>query len=419
LGTTPKRLLAALLASSLVMAACGDDDDDSGDGASGGDAAPSSDLECPGPEASGDPVLVGVTWPEGPAISLPELGESANAAADYANDCLGGIAGRPIELVDCQIDEANAASAGDCADQLVEAGVVAGVVTITAQGSTLVPAITGAGIPYIAPSSASAEESNNEAGLVYILGPGTAGNLGGLAQYAQDQGYSRINLVVTENAAAGVEQLAAIPLGNAGLEYELVTVAPGSPDITPQVSAALESDPDILMIISDATLCISFLQAVEALQPDAEIALISTCSDQAVVDAVGESALDGKLLATTVDGTSDDPEAALFRAVMEEYSPDTPTGGFTGTGYQTMLGLVRGTQGLTGDVTPETVAEAMRSTSGVDLPAGGGITFGCAEPPIQILSSICSSEMLLANMDGATPGDYEVIDSGPMLVLPG
>ncbi|NED68533.1 ABC transporter substrate-binding protein, partial [Streptomyces sp. SID10244] len=73
-----------------------------------------------GKAASGAPVRIGLIANEGgQAMSLPETREAAEAATKYANENLGGIAGRPIELVICKEQE-DPVSARNCANQMVE-----------------------------------------------------------------------------------------------------------------------------------------------------------------------------------------------------------------------------------------------------------------------------------------------------------
>jgi branched-chain amino acid transport system substrate-binding protein len=373
--------------------------------------APAEDgLECAGPAAEGDAVKVGVVWPEGPAINLPDLGDSATATAEYANECLGGIGGHPIEVVGCPIDETNPAGATECANQFIEEGAQAVAVTITAQGATLAPAVTDAGLPYIVSGGSSPPESIDATGQVFSVSGGVAASLGAMAITARDEGISKVALIVSENAAAGVGGLAGIPFANAGVEVEVVPVAPGTPDITPQVSAALSSGAGATAIIADATLCISYLQAVQAVDPDGEHWIITTCVGDEVVDAVGEEALDGAVLMGGADPAGNDPDQILFRNIMAEYSPDTVIGGFTGAGFLTMLSLVRGLEEIGDDVTAETITSTFRATADVPSPAGYGQTFGCSTQPLPPLT-VCSGSTVISDMDGGTPINTRLIDA--------
>jgi len=52
-------------------------------------------------------------------VSIPEIGDAAEATAKYANDYLGGVGGHPIQIVRCA-DKADGASATACANQFVQ-----------------------------------------------------------------------------------------------------------------------------------------------------------------------------------------------------------------------------------------------------------------------------------------------------------
>lgn len=414
-----RRLIGVLAVGVLVLGACGDDDDEGGssdttEAASEGEETTTTaaeELECPGPEAAGEPVKIGVVWPEGATVDLPELGESAQAAADYANDCMGGIAGRPIEMVGCKIDETDQSAASTCANGFVEQGVAATVVTITAQGATLVPIITGAGIPYVVSGGSSPAESLDQTGLVFSVSGGVAAVLGGMGLQAQEEGLSKVAFLVTENAAGGVKGLLGIPFGKLGQEFEVIAIAPGTPDMTPQVSAALSSGAEATAVIGDASFCISALQALESLDPDGKHWVITTCTDEAVVDAVGEAGLDGATVFGASDPESDEPEAVLYRAVMGKYAPDTPTTGFAGAGYGAMMALVRGAATVT-DPTPQALAAALAATEDIPSTSGYGLTWGCATRLLKPLT-VCSSEITVGTLDGTKPVDIKTVDAAP------
>jgi branched-chain amino acid transport system substrate-binding protein len=345
-------------------------------------------LECAGPAATGDSVKFGIVWPEGPVVNIPEIGDSAKAAAEYANECLGGVGGHPIELDSCTIDETNPAAATTCGNQFVEDGVAGVVVTITSQGATLVPIVTGAGIPYIVSGGTSPAESLDSTGLVFSVSGGVAASLGAMAQYAKDQGIAKMALLVSDNAAAGVQGLAGIPFGKAGVEVDVVSVPAGTPDMTPQLSAALSDGAGATAVIGDATLCISYLQATQSIDPDGKHGLIVTCVGDDVITAVGD-ALDGATLFGGAPEDSDDPEHVLYLDVMAKYSPDTPTKGFTGVGYQVVTSLLRGLAGISGDADAASVASTMKATKDIVSPAGFGQTFSCSEQPLPPLT-VCT-----------------------------
>jgi len=402
----------------LAIAACGDDStstNSNGNGNGNGGGTPTA-FDCP-TKASGTPVKVGVLWPEGPAANLPDVGAGSHAAAQYANDCLGGIAGRPIETVDCKIDEANSASATACANKMVEEHVVAVVTGVTGSGSTLVPIITAAGIPYLNIAALAPEENVDTTGFVFTISGGVASALGAMAQEAKDAGISKVGLIVASTVAGQVGQLAQLPFGKLGVQVETIPIDLGSGDATPQLNAALSGGAQATAVIGDGTLCIAYLSATMAVDADGTHYLVSTCTAKPIVEALGEAAFDGALLFGAGDLSGDKPESKLFIDVMHEYAPDVDIEGFGGAGYSIMLSLVRGTENLTGEPTAESIAAALRSTSDVPAPGSDGEVFGCATDPIPVLNALCQSQITVGTISGGKATDLHVIDTAPLFVF--
>jgi branched-chain amino acid transport system substrate-binding protein len=141
---------------------------------------------------------------------------------------------------------------------------------------------------------------------------------------------------------------------------------------------------------------------------------------KSVLDAVGESGIDGTVLFTTGDTVGDNDEAKLYRAVMQQYAPNADAGGITPTGYLSMLGFIRAANagGLTGDVTPQSVGTAVKAAANVPLPIGQDQTFSCTAttfPNPAIKATICNSKFFVTTYKGLTPGDYTVVDAAKAL----
>ncbi|MCZ7528545.1 MAG: ABC transporter substrate-binding protein [Acidimicrobiia bacterium] len=323
----PRRLLTALLALVLVAAACGDDDDS--DGATGGTSGPGT-TETTAPaedplgepdEASGEPVKIGLITEGGSEeigsqSALTEQG--AEIAVQYANEYLGGIAGRPIELFVCG-NRATPAGAQDCANQMVGQEVVAVVLPFTGFGEAAAPIITGAGIAYVTASGNSAAELT--APNAFAVTGGYPGTLGAFAQHAADQGFGKFAMVVIDvpSASQAAQQLGGIVFGNAGVEFEVVVAPPGSPDLTPQLQAAVGGGADAIGVTGDVTFCSSFLLAYQTLGLDVPKYVIGPCVDRTVIDSLG-SVLEGSYLATNSSGGGEDVET--YGAMVERYAPD-------------------------------------------------------------------------------------------------
>ena len=401
-------LVALAAVVGLALAACGEDSKPSNKAS---DTTENS-AQFPGKKASGTPVKVALITNEGgAAVNQPETREAADAARQYANDNLGGIAGHPIEFtLICKTKE-EPATARDCANQAVEKKVDVVVVTSTGQGSSMAGIITKAGIPYVSASGASTEELTSPAAFMWTGGFPAA--LAGWAKYSATKGYKKFTAFVIDVPAAtgGAAALGNPAFKAAGVDFKIVAIPPGTPDATPQVSAALKAKPDAVGVVGESTVCTSVLKALGTLGSKAEPLIIQPCVSKDVLDAVG-SATDGAKVTTGFDVISDDPDTLLFHAIMKKYSPSTPTDGYAGVGYQGMLGLVRAAQGLTGDVSAANLIAAIKSASNVPLPLGHGITFTCSGTALPGLISVCSTSTISEEMAGGKPTNPQVITLG-------
>lgn len=397
-GRTSRPLLRAgmFLAIPALIAgtACSTDSADD----TGGSSVEAPDGTFADNPATGTTITIGLINPEGgPAISMPNNRLAAEAAAEYANAHLGGIAGHPITVVSCAAKE-DPASNQDCANQMVEQGVSAVVVTTSGNGAAMVPIITGAGIPYLTPSGTSAAELATPG--TYVLGSGFPGALAGMASYAAEQGFTKVAAYVidTGSVIASTEAVGKGAFEAAGVELKVAPVTPGTPDSTPQVSAGLADGTDAVAVIGDGTMCTSVLKSLQTLGAEQAKMVIQPCLDPAVVDAVGD-VLDGSSVFIGTDIDSDEPEAVLYRAVMDKYAPGVDIGGFTSTGYQAMLGLVRGAQGVQGEPTAAAVGEALASATDVPMPAADGITFTCNGSAMPMMPTVCSNQIIRATVE--------------------
>lgn len=356
-------------------------------------------------KATGSPVKVGVINAEGgPAVSQPTSREAAQAATRYANDHLGGLAGHPIQLVICKSQE-DSASAIACANQMVEAKVVGVVVTASSFGNTIAPIIIRAGIPYTTYNGTSAAELTAK-NYSYAWTSGFPGVLKGMATYAvQSKVRSLVMYILDLPAVAIGAQSEGMPIFKAaGVSLKIIPVPAGTPDATPQVSAGLQSDPGAVAIVGDAGTCISVLKALHTLGNNRLQMVNQSCTDPSVVQGVG-SALNGTRVLSGADGTSNDPEALLYRAVMAQYAPGVTTAGPSLTGYQSMLGFIRMAKGAAEPASAASVNAAIRSAKDVPAPAGHGATMTCDGTADPSLPMICNTTGIVATItDGQLTG---------------
>ena len=378
----------------------------SGSGSGSASAAASSSAPAAlsqfllGKKATGTPVKIGLINNEGSSpVAEPTTGDAAVAAADYANDELGGIAGHPIQVDRCSENE-DTASATACANKMVQDNVAAVVIGTTGFGNTMVPIITKAGIPYVSATGSSSAELTTPGTFMWT--GGFPADLGGMAKYAASKGIKQVTAFVinTPSALEGAKAVGTPLFKAAGVGLTIEPVPFGVADATPQVTAGLAGKPGGAAIVADAGTCTSILKALTTVSPGLPTMGNTSCLNTSTLTALG-SAMNGVRIMGRSATQSTDPEAQLYRYVFAKYYPSDSISGDAVTGYQGMLGLVRALSTLTGDPTPATVTAAIKAAANVAVPAGAGLTFTCDGKAMAGLTSNCSAgDVVLTVQDG-------------------
>jgi branched-chain amino acid transport system substrate-binding protein len=360
-------------------------------------------------KATGEPVKLGLINPEGGAgISEPEGREGAEAVVKYANENLGGLGGRPIQLVVCKAKE-DPASAIDCANQMVDAKVVGVVSSDNGQGDLMMPILTKAKIPYGSYSGASTGELTAK-NYSYAWTGGYPGVLNGMAKFSAEKSIKRVALFVQDIPAVtnGAKSIGGPAFKAAGVDLKVIPVPTGNPDSTPQVSAGLKFDPQGAGIVGDSTLCTSVLKALDTLGSKAQRMTNQSCADPSVFKAAGK-ALEGMKVMAASDGASDDPEARAYRAILAKYAPGLSPKGFARNGYQSTLGFIRAAAGVKGQVTAESVNAAIRAAKNVPVPIGHGATMTCDGKAYPNMPMICNGSNVVQTVEGSGISASELI----------
>jgi branched-chain amino acid transport system substrate-binding protein len=415
--------LALSATTALLAAGCGQAPASDG-GPAGAPAGAAVDNPALGglKPATGSTVRIGLFNGEGTALAnTPQVGDAAVAAAQYANDHLGGLGGHRIEIDRCA-DKSDPTVARACADRFVRDGVAVVVAGQPATADAIVPTVLGAGIPWVGSTPISTSETSSPD--TFFFGAGFVGTLGGWAQYAKDVGYRNITLFGVDSPVftAAIDALARPLFQRAGISITLVPVPIAATDTTAAVKQALADRPDAVAVLTDTAACRSLLSALHAAAADEPKLLTSACIDQASIDQVGEAAVDNAVVFNAGDPTGDHPEAQLYRAVMQQYAPTVDPGGVTLTGYLAMLGLVRAVNasGLPdGDaVVPGDVLTALRDARDVPRPVGDSGTFSCDRSAMStpaLKATICTDELMYTTYTGGLPGRYGRIAVGSIV----
>lgn len=432
-GVSGWRAVAVLLALlALVAAGCGEetgDDDASGstETTAAGDDSTSTTvtgdpLGEPNP-AEGEPVTIGLMGTGADCASCSEGGgleqPAAEASIAWANEYLGGIAGHPIELVVCD-NQLDPAISVDCANEMVSQDVAA---VIMGADSTVTgwEVLHDAGIPVINQSTTQTAMLE-DADSTFILQGSEALTVEFPIGAAQEVGAEKVSIIVIDTPAATDiytdETLQKFEDG--GLEVEIIPVAFGTLDMTPQAQQVVQDNPDGLVnIVGHDAFCIPAIQGLEAAGFQGTIATISYCVTDAMREAIPGEVVEGTLLAASdALGDPTDPSVVQFQAVMEEYgngADNLDESSSANAIFSDVAALAIGTAGLEGEVTPASVIEAMKSMDNEILPGSGGRLFRCNGNASPANPSVCQNSGLSATLgaDGF-PESYTVFNDEPI-----
>jgi branched-chain amino acid transport system substrate-binding protein len=371
--------------------------------------AQSSSLGKPN-KASGTPITIGFIS-EGKTTNFDNSGEvqAAQAAVSYANNYLGGIGGKPVKLKVC-LSKGTPSGATDCATQMVDAKVPAVIANVSGNMASYYEGLKGSGIPLIAGSS------NDQPILLgsdaFVLQNGLGFSISGPAIVAKDAGVTKAAILVIDvpSASGPISAIGTKFYKNAGVDLDVVTVPPGTADMTPQVQAALSKNPGQFSVVGDPTFCASAIKAIKTVGFKGSVVVIPQCIDANSAKAI-PGGFSGTTVVTPLTNDPKSPDYLKYLAIMKKYAPGANTGGVSPGGYSTTLGLVTGLAGSTGELTPASVESTLKAMAPTPLPLGNGINFQC-NSPITFIPNICSTQVLEGKLNAkGTMTSSKVIDT--------
>lgn len=338
-------VLAVLALVSLVVPACGDDDAEgaSDDSAAATTPEPTSDgtpAETPTVDATGEPILVGVVGPLTMTQVRPLIDQllgGMNAYFGYVNEELGGIAGRPIEVVTGD-DNADPNTALTIATRLVEEdGVVAfPLVTTTPSYRAVAPYAMETQTPILTAA----------AGLLSFTDPVNPFTFSAVVPN-EVVGAAAAQFLIEEH---GVETLALTSVSDStGLSFlqgfETYASEHGASvsdllfdrsvsEYSAQSRELASIEPDGVFCAAPASRCASIISGALDLGLETIWLMDSAATNAQLPELLGADVADGMFgLSGYLPPDSDDPGVASFRMHVETYASGTQLSPFTQTGY--------------------------------------------------------------------------------------
>lgn len=351
-------------------------------------------------EATGEPIKIGMINQEGtPLGSFPELRLADEAGVRFINEELGGIDGRPIELVSC-ITTFSPEKSQACAQQMVQEEVVAvlGGIDITSTGS--IPVLEQNGLPYVGGIPINTDEMASP--ISFQFSGGSPGSFVAFAQHAADNGAQKVAVAyadfgpIAAAAGFGVDTLEALGVTDVTeIPFPITTT-----DFLPVMTAAAEGDPDAIFLGAADTACGPAMSTAYDLGIEADLYLVGACASPTIATQIGQEAVEGRIF--NIEGPLDTEQidGQLYLAVVGKYGD--PSLAAAGAGTVSFRGLMNLYSVLTeigaDDVSAETVLEGFRAA--VDRPSFNGHPYTCDGTPVPALPALCSPEQILVVSKG-------------------
>jgi branched-chain amino acid transport system substrate-binding protein len=394
-GRKHPRILAVALVAVLGAAVACSDDDTTGSGAGSGSDLGDTTATSTGTEATGEPIAVGFVNSEGGAFSVPELRVGNEVAEDYINARLGGVGGRPVQVTRCATDGSPEASI-DCANQFVEAGVVAVVEGTDLGGDAMLPILDDAGIPLVGHVQFGPARMFDE-NATYFGAAALAYGAAALQFYADEGAESVTWFLPDEPSSHAFTDASLEPASDTlGIDYTTVYYDAASPNWAVLAATAVSENPDV-----SGTIAATDAQCAEmigALRDAGYQGRILAASCVGLHDALGDDAVGVDTDADhwhpgDLDSAPADKQAELeeYGAVMRDAGHEDLIGGNAIISFADLINLTRIMDTIDGPIDGGSVAEALRATTDFDSYAGPTISCDGSVLPG---NSACSTDLL-------------------------
>jgi branched-chain amino acid transport system substrate-binding protein len=236
---------------------------------------------------------------------------------------------------------------------------------------------------------------------------------------AEDTNVKKVAVVIVDVPAAAQAKIIGDPLfKKAGIQASWTSVPLATPDVTPQIQAAISSGAQQFVIIGDTSLCVNTLKALKTLAFSGKVASNVNCLTDKAASAI-PGGFDGLIVPTTRVFEDSEPDYKLLQAIAAKYTPGTPTDdeGQASLGFATVMGLARAMKDLKpADVTPAGIAKAFVTMSPQPQPLLSSQAFRCNRQASALLTSVCSNAAAIETLDkSGNVTHVEAFDATPYL----
>jgi branched-chain amino acid transport system substrate-binding protein len=385
----------------VLLAACGST---TGVSSSNTDSGPAIALPTPSAPANGKPLQVFYFNEEGAsaAASSPESYQAAEAAVDYINKNLGGVKGRPFQLIHCA-SLGTPDSVTNCANKAVDAKpdvVVNGTDTASAAA---VPILAGANIPFINLNTgdpAALTDPNT-----FVLTAGNAPLLAGPIAYAKEQGYKNVGVIYTNvtSLTTAVDSVVSKFAAREGINLTTVPVPVTTGDLTPAYSSLLAKKVDAIEVVTSTGQCAAALKARQSLADTHPLFMSTPCSGSltTVPSTVSDKTI---ILTADTSAVATNKDTQIYRSAMKTYQPGAETKNFAPLGFASIMDLYNALETTTDPASLDaaSVKKTLQTAKQVPLFLAGDTTFTCGQHLFTNAPSACMGSVFLVKYDAGS-----------------
>lgn len=318
-------------------------------------------------DSSLEPIKIGYLNQDGGAIVVSNThDDGVDFAVRYINEEAGGIGGRPIEIVQCFI--ANAEEEGQqCGQQFANDDEIVAVISgPTVTGTQSFYAALGGSKPVVHGVSVSPVDLVQEnaavlnGGAMYILAP--------FATFAQDVlGVESAALIYSEETQSDAAAGQASAFETLGIDINVVSYSQNTPDLTQPLIAAGAQDADLVMPVIAAPECIRFAEAQRQLGiPDEKVLASPVCLSGAVLEGLGDWPLWYYAITSSLGADVTDPSVPPYQEILTaQGQEDHIADPWVLVGFAQALTLGKWLNAIGPDsITPEAIQTEMKAFTG-------------------------------------------------------
>jgi branched-chain amino acid transport system substrate-binding protein len=196
----------------------------------------------------------------------------------------------------------------------------------------------------------------------------------------------------------------------------VVTVPPGTADMTPQIQAELAKNPGQFAVIGDSSFCTSALKAIKTVGFKGSIVINPEC----IGENTGASIPGGYsgVVVTTWNTSSDHStkDYKVYSAILDKYAKGSSKGGVAPGGYMAIRSFADAMAKATGAIDAASVTSTFSAMpSPIPFVMGGGTTFQCGSKPVAVAPNICAPDVLQGKLDKQGNGsNFKVLQTSDL-----